>query len=316
MSKQNTPEKQNTESTSEKPLPDKIKSVTDRLKKAWDKATEEKNVPLVKRIFVFIGTLFSEYETLSVEQQKVDKEETEKIASVISNLKEEDISKTVKAELAGSSLGKLPKEQEETVDTFSGIISKTYKNDLSQEEQTEVARSGDMITSEKKDIPLTADRKLLLGYFGLKALRNLKLYFTQKGLSPEAIEKELDNFENATAQGKGPNYFKQPQVKEFVKFGKLDIFSMPRKLLDKLENPLNLMSLGDKDWAQEDKEKVKVAFRSLFPDTAKNPDSLDKIIETIHDIASNKRSVTNKDLSVLIYHVATNDLETLANLIH
>lgn len=301
------------ESAPKLPFRQRAMGLIGRFKGAWEKATKEKDKKLTDRVVIFFAEFFKETGGLTVEQEQVDKQECTKIGEILKVADPKAIVDATKQEVFGQNLGQLNKDETEVVDGFFTVGAETFKNELDDNEETEVARTLDVLKGKESSEFLTNERKLLLAYYGVKTSKGLKLQFKQKGLGIDDIEKQLNTFENAMKKGQiqGRN-FKALLDISYNPLDKNSIFA----LLAALPEPTRplLGGLSSTNWG--DKVSTRPTLEKLLPATKANPQAMSEITDIIVNVKLGDRIPTNREIATLLYHIEVSDFDYLANLVH
>jgi len=299
--------------TSKLPFKQRAMGLIGRFKGAWEKAANAKNEKLTNRIAIFFAELFKETGGLTVEEEKIDKDECEKISSIIKVTDSKTIVHSTKQEIFGQNLSQLTRDETEVVDGFFTVGADSFKNDLNETEEVEVARTLDVLKGNKSSEFLTNERKLLLAYYGVRTLKGLKLHFKEKGMGINDIEKQLNVFENAMKKGQinGDN-FKALLDISYNPMAKNSIFGLLAALPDSTQ-PL-LSGLSSTKWG--DKTSVRSSLDKLLPSTKTSSQVMTEVTDIIVNVKTAKRKPTNREIAILLFNIEASDFDHLSNLVH
>ncbi|MBT3704783.1 hypothetical protein HOG17_03305 [Candidatus Peregrinibacteria bacterium] len=312
--------------TEKKSFLQSVTGISDRFKGAWDKAIKApKGTKLRNRVFMFINQLFSEHTGIRVEEEKVEKEAKADVESFLKDADQEEIAKAVKEDLVGNT--KLDKPQEESVDMFVGLGVSTFKDELNDNEESNVGTVLTLLTQEGK-VPKSVDldQKLMVAGFGFKLLKNLNLHCSKHGMDAAALAKHFDNLEAVTKKGDISNALNVDKLKSLFTIdlgsgGMLGGLKTGMKLNSILNNlnvdrtkligSVNKLSSPNLGGAALD--GVVGTFDKILTSTSR--DNVQKAVIIMNKAISTERKPTNEELAQLILLINPSDFENLSKVL-
>ena len=295
---------------------DRFGDVSSRFSNAWDKASDAKDLKLSKRVIIFVSEFFHDAKGLSDKEQKIDDKECKEIAKLVKNADAETLAKTAKEQAFGKEYEKLPEDERKAVDTFYGVGAESFKDDLDDDEEVEVARTIDVLTgkeSSDKDF-INHERRLLLAYYGFKSMKKLKLHFQTEGMGIDQITDQFDLFQKAIKKGKisGSNF----SALYDLNFNPFDTKGSVLGLLAALPTKGKEFALGltTVDW--DDKTEVIPVMKKLLPATKSNSKAIDRIATIVTKAKSSKSRPSNREMAEMFYFIEVSDFDHLSKLVH
>lgn len=334
-----SPEKPELAPESQKPPEgSSMKGWFEGLKERYDSALKEseKGKTWKEKIFFFLTAFLTRVDELSEEEQKIEDEAATKTGMVLMQTPNEQIASVVEKELVGSDEGPIDPVVHDFTTTSVGV-SKGF----GAQKSGKIAKAMDkMKIGEGGSEALKPEEKALLMAFGLKTVGELK-----SNPAYDTVEKftaALNKFDEATRNGKGLQYLRQPKIRELFEFNSGDIakfahlrdyvdvaFSTPSSVsIGSLNVPLPSIELTKGSISSEElKRKLTVvplkyneaidlqnSFAKLFPNT--KPEDRAKALMTISQILiEDKGWPTNVHLAELIFSIDTKDIEKLSEIL-
>jgi hypothetical protein len=330
MSKNGSPEQPSTVPESQKPPEgSSVKGWFEDLKKRYESALKEseKGNTWKEKIFFFLTAFLTRVNQLSEEEQKIEDEAAAKTGEVLMQMPSEQIVSVVEKELVGG-IGFI----DPIVHDFT-VASVNVGKGFGTQKFGKISKAMDkMKTGEGVPETLRPDEKAILMAFGLKtvtALKNNPAYDTV-----EKFAAALGKFDEATKNGKGLQYLKQPKIKELFKFDAGDmaaLFKFKELLPDisfdkkvwgmewsigsgKLKSSELQRKLTSAPLSYEEAMNLQGSFALLFPNT--KDANRAKALMTINQIVLKDGGFpTNRHIAELVFSIDTRDIEKLSEIL-